>query len=128
VIRLPRLAGLAIAASALGCHAQPLWFQAFNSPPPLAVAELNETDGGAVSITLTKGLALAFTCTDPATEDYCTGVTAEVADPSIASVADGYIESYSGVLVVVGLKAGATTIRVDTDGGGADIAVKIADL
>jgi hypothetical protein len=130
VIGLPRLAVLAVAASALGCGSQPqyLIFEAVTSPPPLAVADLKQTDAGAVTITLTKGVALAFTCTDPTTYNACTGVTAEVADPSIASEADGYLGSDGGVLVVVGLEAGATTIHVHTDGGSADIAVKIADL
>ena len=126
----------AIAAWTLGCQ-QPLSFQALTSPPPFAQATLAEDSAGDTSITLTKGVALAFSCWDPRTGDPCSPLAATMLDPSVAEVLPGYLDGLQsstdgdlpqGALVVVGLKAGATTLDVNAGDDSASINVTIADF
>jgi hypothetical protein len=115
----------AVLLSTAGCY-QPPALQAVSAPPPLATATLVD-DGGNASITITKGVALAFSCTDPTNSDPCKGLSATVADPQVASVSQGYLDTLSpsnpdltgmgvdgsqpqSVLVVVGHEPGTTTL------------------
>ena len=113
--------------TAAGCY-QPPELQAVSAPPPLAQASLVD-DGGDARITLTKGVALAFSCTDPATGDPCTGLSGKIDHPEVASVMNGYLDALSptspdptglgvdgsqpqSVLVVLGLAPGETTLEL----------------
>jgi hypothetical protein len=90
-----RLASAAIGAAVLtaGC-ATPPDLQAVTTPPPLADARLVD-DGGDPSIVVSKGVALAFICTDPDTGEPCGGVSATMDDPTVASVMPGYLDVLS---------------------------------
>jgi hypothetical protein len=118
----PAITAILVAAAAAGC-ATPPELQAITTPPPLAQASL-END----SITLTKGVALAFTCTDPSTYGPCNGVSVSIDDPPIASVMNGYLDALSpavpdpngtgidgaqpeSAIVVIGLEAGETMLE-----------------
>jgi hypothetical protein len=125
------LVALALAASGAGCA--PPSFQAITTPPPFTQAELCDgasSCGGDLTITLTSGVALAFTCTDSG-GDPCTGVDATVADPTVATVLPAYLDALSGdgqpqsALVLVGVEVGDTTLAVTTDGGDVSFAVTI---
>jgi hypothetical protein len=127
------LTAAAIAAWTLGCQ-QPLSFDALTSPPPFAQAELAEDSAGNTSITLTAGVALAFSCTEPQTADPCSPLSATVQDPSVAEVFPGYLAALTpgadgdlpqGTLVIVGLSAGTTTLNVSSSDDSASIAVSI---
>jgi hypothetical protein len=132
VSRRVYLTAIAIAASTLGCQL-PLEYQALTSPPPLTQAELQEDPGGDVSITLSKDIALAFSCWDPSTGEPCADVSATMLDPTVASVLDGYLAADASgapqsALVIVGVRAGDTTLNVTSRGGETPISVTIVDL
>ena len=128
-LSLATLAALLLPAAA-GCY-QPPELQAVSAPPPLAQATLVD-DGCDASITITKGVALAFTCTDPATGDPCKGLSGRMEDPDVASVMNGYLDALSpstpdptglgvdgaqpeSVLVVIGRAPGETTLVLSLD-------------
>ncbi len=125
---LGALSAMVLASVTSGCASPPL-FQALTTPPPFAEAELcDRCDGGdAMTITLTRGVALAFQCLDATTGDPCANVAATMADPTVAEVWSGYLDTLApatvdpggagidgataeSVLVVVGAKVGATTL------------------
>jgi hypothetical protein len=131
VSRRVYLTAIAIAASTLGCQL-PLEYQALTSPPPLTQADLEEDDTGNVSVTLSKGIALAFSCSDPSTGDACADLSATVLDPSIASVMNGYLDAdgsgeSQAALVIVGLLPGDTTLNVSSTSGETPISVTIVN-
>ncbi len=130
---------LLLAAAAAGC--QPPELQAITTPPPFTQASLVD-DGGDARITLTKGVALAFICTDPKTSEPCGDVSGTMADPTIASVMDGYLDTLSpsfpdpsgsgldgaqswSPLVVIGLEEGETTLAFSSASGDVSIQVSV---
>jgi hypothetical protein len=132
----PALLALTLAGAASGCDHPPL-FEALTTPPPFTQAALcdrcDEGDGE-MSITLTQGVALAFACYDGVTFDPCSHVEASLADPTVAALYTGYLDtlaeatsnealtgidgdSAESVLVVVGSKVGQTTLSYASASG-----------
>jgi hypothetical protein len=129
--RATAFGAIAAAALVLGCS-QPLDLEGISSPPPLADAELTIDDGGGDRLTVSAGVAFAFTCTAPTTGNACTGVSATMADPSVASVKKGYLASAgpaaSAMLVVIGMEEGRTTLTLTANEGSAVVDVVVDEI
>jgi hypothetical protein len=140
---------LLVAASLLGlfaagCNPQ---FQALTTPPPFTEAELCDGApecGGGHTITLTKGIALAFECLSSEGQP-CTRAEGLVDNPVVAKVYDGYLTSLSeayhdnsgdgtrgaqprSALVILAREVGQTKLRIHSDAGSMDFDVFVHDF
>lgn len=119
---------------AAGCDPR---FEALTVPPPTAVAVLSDEE---MTIDLSKGVALGFECIAQDGTP-CGGATAEVDDPAIVGVFQGYVDLLSpsvpagsgrrvgseprAIFVVVGRAIGTTTLHVRSDDGDKDFSVDV---
>lgn len=144
MIRRARLAlsALVLAGATSGCASPPL-FEAVTTPPPFTRAELcDRCDGGdAMTITLTRGVALAFECLDATTGAPCSRAAATAADGTVAQVWSGYLDTLApatpnagggvdgataeSVFVVVGAEVGQTTLSYTSASGDAVFSVSV---
>jgi len=116
-------------------------FEATTVAPPTRTAELDDADH---RITVSKGIALAFECTygfDNAADRNCGEGTIASADASIAGGYLGYSEELFELdywredpqgepptrFVVIGFRAGTTTLDVHTDCGDEQFRVTVLD-
>ncbi len=123
----------AAAAALIGCSPD---LAAVTVPPPGAVAELDNIEE---TVALTRGIALGFECTYQGNP--CASATAEIEDPAVASVFPAYVDllnrDYGGnalptgkqrtVFVIVGNKAGDTSLSLSSSDGDVSFSVKIVD-
>jgi len=120
---------IGLAALALGCSPS---FYGVSPPPPGYTAVLHTA---ADTISISSGVALAFECRS-ASYSPCEKATATVDDPAIAKVMPAYFNQVSerwtwggpkpvNGFVVIGLKPGATTIRVKSDNGDGELKVSV---
>jgi len=127
---------LIVTAALAGCEPH---YTALTAPPPFTKAELcdgHEACGGGETITVTKGIALAFECKDPQGGG-CKNAKAKVKDPAIATVFDGYLDTLSSsygypaavagrtAFVIVGKSVGTTTLTVTSAAGATDFTVAV---
>ncbi|AUX39654.1 uncharacterized protein SOCE26_010490 [Sorangium cellulosum] len=127
--------GVALSCAALMTACSPD-LGAVTVPPPGAVAEL---DNDEETVELTRGIALGFECTFQGAP--CAAAAAEIDDPNIASVFPAYVDLLSrdhgngalptgkprAVFVIVGGKAGSTTLQISSDDGDLAFSVTVVD-
>lgn len=133
------LALIFAAAALAGCEPH---YSALTTPPPFATAELcdgQDSCGNTESITLTKGIALAFDCRST-NAGPCKNAKLTVADVTIAQSFDSYLDTLSQsygynaatapqtAFVIVGKGVGKTTLTVNSDAGKTDFAVTVQPL
>jgi hypothetical protein len=131
---------LLLAASSLLAGCQDAEFSAISTPPPGREATLRDerdNDDDERSIRLTRGVALAFSCTYK--NDPCRGATAKVSDSSRIQVLSAHVDelyetqyvdqdrSQVSAFVVFATTAGRATLTVDVEGKSYDFDVTVVD-
>lgn len=130
---------LLLAASSLLAGCTDAEFSAISTPPPGREATLrDERDSDDErSIRLTRGVALAFSCTYKS--DPCRGATAKVSDSSRIQVLSAHVDelyekqyvdqdkSQVSAFVVFATTAGRATLTVDVEGKSYDFDVTVVD-
>jgi hypothetical protein len=131
-----RIALLAlVVALVAGCD--PVAVTALTVAPPGKIAELDDEN---LELKLSKGIAIGFECSasDDGYRGPCRNPRAKIADTSIASVFDSYLDSTAEAwdngaagprsrtaFIVVGLEPGDTDLEVITSDGDVSVSVTV---